>query len=342
LLDFSTGEFLGWVAQDAGTLVYVAPDLQVTPLASVNDFVHPLGSARSGHMFLNLDGNLQVFDVLGTGSLLDTGYDFPTDPRIGQPVTTTAQPDGERLFFVAATGGSPSGLLVADVSGAVQVLHEPTDATEPLSNSGPMFTFSRIIYAYSNRGTFTANKIVSLSKDGSDVVVLADTNDTVVLGGSGGAVFHGEKVLFQTVDGISPSTLFVRSDDGSEASTIIEDSDLVGRHPRISGEAVSAFGVGTAEAALMLEGVGDTNSAGGAAFVRLSPNDPGTRVSFGQVPDEFVNFSPETTANRYKLAQGQRKTLDDFDLFFYDVSTPDSLLRLTDTPDRSEFLIQTH
>ena len=343
LIDTRNGASAGWLARDANILNHVAPNLSTTQVASFTDFVFAGGQVHTGHVFLNIDGNVHILDLVGGGALIDSGYDFPVNPLIGQRFSTNVHTDGERWLFVAPTDDSNAALLAAETNGSVDILHEPSDVSRSFFNLGPVYTRGRVAYQYETSNAGFATKVISLTRAGTDPVTLHDDNFAVsfskvmALFGASGHVF------FQTV-GLAPSTLYVVRDDGSEPPVILDNTDTVAVNAQLT-ETPIAPGLTTAESVFLLEGVGQINSAGGATLSAFNPRDPDARVVFGEIPDEFQHFFIFASAGRYKLAQAneaEKLMATPTDVFFLDAETPGSLLRITDTEDVSEFPIAFH
>ena len=321
----------GWLAEDAGSLLKVAPDLTTTWLAAVSrPPVILYGQVRTNHVFLSIDGSLYVLDLAG-GTLTDTGHDSVVDPRVGEPWNLAAFIDGERLFFIAPTPASESALFTAGVDGGVELLHEPADATNFLYNLGPLFTRERVVYGYATAGNDFPSKLISLRKDGTNLVVLHDGDIRI-----GVEAMIEELVVLQTTDeALAPGDLTILKDDGSASPFRLEDSDvvIVPGPPTVRPSEFAA-----PEFVFALQGVGMLNSAAGATLLALDPRDPESALRLGQIPSDIVNFFPLAASGSFRLAQAQRA--DDvtaMDIFFLDSRTADSVLRITDNADESEF-----
>ena len=313
----ATGALSGWLVNDAGALKrcdasFANCGASLKSIASSAEWEDTvLGSNR---ILLNIDGALYVYD--GDANTLSTALHTigGTNPYVSYSVD-----DAAKFYF--STSNAPNSIYAVPVDGSALATSLVTDV------------------AGINDFDISDNKLLYTSATGIKVVAKTGGAASTLVTGTGTGIFQvsGNHVYYTLFNGAVPTAGMI-DDDGSNKSELA-NADWIGSSVATSWN-LGASIVNVIQTITRAEGYEtlgvDTGFVGATlrSFTTASKAEVGV---LGKVPNDIVSIDcSEFFANGLCFGSDAASQTD---VFFVNSETPSSLVRVTNTPTKSEALI---
>jgi hypothetical protein len=311
LIDGTTGAPSGWLVNDAGALKRCDASFATcgTSLKSVTSVSND-SYGWTNRVVLAIDHGWYVYD----GDTMTLSTAIHTDLSGATSSYFHHASDGDKFYFVASD--APKSIYIVPVDGSAAATLLATDADD--------ITYLRISANKLLYGTATAIKAVA--KTGG-------TGAALVSGNSYPVAISGNHVYYMTTNGPIPTAGVIDDDGNNKSETanvawigltyesigIYDDNNRVPLQKIFRAEGYNALGAGKGYAGATLR-----------SFNAASKAEVGV---LGTVPTDIADISCYgPTANMLCSGSNSSQT----DVFFLNAETPGSLVRVTNTPTKSE------
>ena len=313
----ATGALSGWLVNDAGALKRCDANFtscsaslkSITSFAEWDDWVP--GTNRN---LLNIDGALYVYD--GDANTLSTALHTigGTNPHVSSSIR-----DAAKFYF--STFNAPNSIFTAPVDGSALATLLVTDAA---GINGFDISSTKLLYT-----SPTAIKVMAKTGGAASTLVT----------GTGTGIFQvsGNHVYYTLFNGAVPTAGMI-DDDGSNKSELA-NADWIGWSSATSWN-FGASTVNVIHTITRAEGYDALGAGKGFAGAKLRSFTAASKAEvgvLGTVPSDIVSIDcSEFFANGLCFGSDAASQTD---VFFLNSETPNSLVRVTNTPAKSEALI---
>ena len=322
LHDWTTGAISGWLVNDAGALKKCEANFANCLVASsleIKNYTSQVSIAGSNRWLVDIDHRLYVYD--GDTNTLSAEIHTMVDEI--RPLVTAVINDSNRFYF--STGKAPQEIYSAPVDGSASATRLVT-ATANIN--GLALSANKLLY-WTNTGinavSKTSGAVIPLVT-GSSLITMAAVNANHVYYTAGineahpiaGSVNDDGNLKVETPDASWQGFSIVTSWNLTDGFATISQAQTV-----IRAEGYNALGIG--------------KGFGGAKLYAFDAATATQVALVGTVPTDVVRiYCSSSGAN--VLCNGSNASLQN-DIFLLNAATLNSLVRVTDTPTKSEFLI---
>lgn len=322
LHDWTTGAISGWLVNDAGALKKCDANFancQASSVASsleIKNYKSQVSIAGSNRWLVDLDHVLYVYD----GDTNTLSAEIHTMVKEISPLVTAVINDSNKFYF--STGKAPKDIYSAPIDGSASATLLVTAAA---SINGLALSSSNTLLYWTNTEINAVSKTTPLVT-GSSTITMAAVNANHVYYTVGIGEAH-------------PAAGMVNDDGNLKSET--PDASWQGFSLVTSWNLTDGFATTSqTQTIIRAEGYNALGNGRGFAGAKLRSFDAATTnpaAEVGTVPTDIGSiYCSSSGAN--VLCNGSNASLQN-DIFLLNAVTPNSLVRVTDTPTKGEFPI---
>ena len=327
LHNWTTGAISGWLVNDAGTLKRCDADFancQASSVASslkIKSYTSQVSIAGSNRWLVDLDHVLYVYN--GDTNTLSAAVHSMVG-GINQVVMAVIN-DSNKFYF--STGKAPNEIYVAPVDGTASAMPlAPAAATS--INGLALSSANTLLY-------WTSTEINAVSKTTGIITSLIAGSSTITMA----AVNNSHIYYTAGINEAHPVAGVVKDDGSPEGETL--NASWQGFSLVTSWNLTDGFAtISQAQTIIRAEGYNALGIGKGFGGAKLRSFDAATTTEgalVGTLPTDIVSiYCSSSGAN--VLCNGSNASIQN-DVFLLNAVTPNSLVRVTDTPTKGEFPI---
>lgn len=334
------GAISGWLVHDSGELQACDANFaNCTALIIVTDSVDWRLNSTLENILLDIDGKLHIYSTT-TKTLSPARFSIPIGTH-----NSVADSDGTTIYFA---NDNTLYQMPADGSADATVLHTEIDNIWRVVAGN-----NNVVYQQSVNGIGV--EIKSIPKSGGTPISLAMAgvdNDILLLYVQDGKVYFNERILSALpLFTITPLIAGVINEDGSGLTETADGVWFGGKLKTTFNLDLGFRASELLEKIFLLQGFDIAGTSGGFAGASISVFDATTAavgITLGNLPDTdkildfqcfgFGDNALCSTLIEIDIIPAPTIPIQN-DVFFINSSTPDSLLRITDTIDESEAVL---